>query len=463
MRKSALIIFGLFLGALILEALLRLAGFAYLSWQDYQNSRVLQREDKGEYRILCLGESTTALGGENSYPEQLERILNQKLKGRRFSVINKGLPGMDTTVIISELRRNISIYRPRMIIAMMGINDVQPPDKGLFFKIKARLKTLRVYKLFRMFWERLRSKEVLRDMYLEKGEYHLERQHYYEARELFEKVVELFPSLASGYLGLAKCYVEQGMYPQMQKMLDMAQGLSGADPYDYISSGWVYYEAEDFIKSESMFKKAIELSPSDYDLYIEMGQFYHEHKSFKEAEDNFKKAIELMPDNDNSWPYSVFGWHYFERGMLSQAEELLVRALKIGQENDVYMDMGFLRLAQGRHEEAGEFFDKGKGLSDITRKNFNILKDICEAKGIKLVCAQYPIRGIEDLKQLFDSSQGVIFVDNERIFKEAVAKGRFEDYFIDRFAGDFGHCTPRGNNLLANNIAEAIIREYDVK
>lgn len=439
---------------------MRLAGGVYLYWQDYQNSRALQREDKGEYRILCLGESTTALGGENSYPAQLERILNQKLKGRHFSVINKGLPGMDTTVIISELRRNIAIYRPRMIIAMMGINDLQPPDKGLFFKIKARLKTLRVYKLFRMLWERLRSKEVLRDMYLERGEYHLERQHYYEAQELFEKAVELFPRQASGYLGLAKCYVEQGMYPQMQKMLDMAQGLSGADPYDYISSGWVYYDAKDFLKAESCFKKAIELSPSDYDLYIEMGQFYDACKSFPEAEWNFKKAIKLMPGNDNSWPYSVLGWHYFERGMFKQAEELFSKALAIGPEEDSYMDFGVLRQAQGRYEEAEEFFKKGAVAFNVTKRNCNILEDIAVAKDIKLVCVQYPMRKIEDLKQMFDSARGIVFVDNERVFKDALKEGRFEDYFSDRFAGDFGHCTPLGNNILADNIAQVIIKEY---
>lgn len=463
MRKLVLIIFGLFLTALILEAGLRLAGGVYLSWQDYQNSRAFKRGDNGEYRILCLGESTTALGGENSYPAQLERILNQKLKGRHFSVINKGLPGMDTTVIISELRRNIAIYRPRMIIAMMGINDIQPPDKGLFFKIKARLKTLRVYKLFRMLWEKLRSKEVLRDMYLERGEYHLERQHYYEARELFEKVVELFPDLASGYLGLAKCYAGQGMYPRMRKMLNMVEVVNSHNPYDYVDAGWVYYEAEDFIKSESMFKKAIELSPSDYDLYIEMGQFYDACKFFQEAEWNFKKAIKLMPGNDDSWPYSVLGWHYFERGMFSQAEELFSRALAIGPKNDVYTDFGILRQAQGRYKDAEEFLKKGGLAPNITRNNYNVLASIARVKNIRIVCAQYPMRGIEDLRQMFDSSQGVIFVDNERIFKEALAKGSFEDYFTDRFAGDFGHCTAKGNNLLANNISEAIIREYDVK
>lgn len=457
MRKSALIIFGLFLTAVILEAGLRLAGFAYLSWQDYQNSRALQEKDKGEYRILCIGESTTAFGGENSYPAQLEKILNQKSEGRHFSVINKGLPGMDTTVIISELRRNIARYRPQIIIAMMGINDTQKTGKGLAFRIKASIKTLRVYKLIRMLYERLCSRDILWKMYLERGEYHLELQHYYEAQELFGKVVELFPGKASGYLGLAKCYVEQRIYPRMQKMLNIVKAMNSDNAYDYVDAGWIYYDAEYFFESEIMFKKAIELNPSDAGVYVEMGQFYQARKDFQGAEENFKKAIELMPGNP--WPCSVFGWYYFERGMFVQAEEFFAKALAIGQNEDAYMDLGFLRRAQGRYKEADEFFKKGSPAFSVTRRNYNILKNTAVLRDIKLVCVQYPMRDVDDLKRMFDFTKGIIFVDNGNLFKDALKSAQFDDYFIDRFAGDFGHCTPKGNRLLAENVARTLIKD----
>ena len=47
----------------------------------------------------------------------------------------------------------------------------------------------------------------------------------------------------------------------------------------------------------------------------------------------------------------------------------------------------------------------------------------------------------------------------ERVFKEALEKGDFKDYFKDMFGGDFGHCTEKGNRLLAESIAEAILKE----
>jgi len=50
-------------------------------------------------------------------------------------------------------------------------------------------------------------------------------------------------------------------------------------------------------------------------------------------------------------------------------------------------------------------------------------------------------------------------VDNEKIFKGALGKNNYKLYFRDMFAGDFGHCTLKGNLLLAENIARAIFTQ----
>ena len=69
------------------------------------------------------------------------------------------------------------------------------------------------------------------------------------------------------------------------------------------------------------------------------------------------------------------------------------------------------------------------------------------------------MRNIEPLKRIFNEKKDLIFVDNERLFKEAVEKEDYNEYFNDIFAGDFGHCTPKGNRLLAENIANEILKE----
>ncbi|MCX5702464.1 MAG: hypothetical protein NTW64_05805, partial [Candidatus Omnitrophica bacterium] len=71
-QRIILLLFGLSLFFVLLEAGLRLGGFILLSLQEYRNN--LSIRQKGAYRIICLGESTT----QNQYPPFLEEILNQR-------------------------------------------------------------------------------------------------------------------------------------------------------------------------------------------------------------------------------------------------------------------------------------------------------------------------------------------------------------------------------------------------
>lgn len=443
---------------------MRLAGFSYLSWQDYQNSRALKKGDKGEYRILCLGDSMTAFGGEDSYPKQLERILNRHFPNRPIAVINRGIPGANTEVVLANLRYNINKYGPDMIIVMIGINDESeiPADRGFISGFKNFIKKWQSYKLAKLLYDRMRSRQVLKKMYLERGSVYLELQRYYEAQQMFNKARELDASDAMAYVWLGKCYLDWGRPVQSEDMFNKAQILALDDVYAYVELGWGYYDMRDFRKAEEMFLKALSLRADDYDLYVEAGQFYQAVKSLDKAEDMFKQAVRLT-GLDDSWPFSSLGWHYFERGILDKAQEMFAKALEIKQDDPgLYKDLAYVKDALGLKEEAGMYFNRAAIMYEYSRniavRNYNILKEINLKRNIGLVCAQYPGRGVNELKEMFNSTDGVIFVDNEKSFKEALAKGRYEDYFVDRFAGDFGHCTPEGNNLLASAVAEAVIK-----
>jgi hypothetical protein len=69
------------------------------------------------------------------------------------------------------------------------------------------------------------------------------------------------------------------------------------------------------------------------------------------------------------------------------------------------------------------------------------------------------VRSVEPLKKMLGNDAGIIFVDNENLFKEALQKASYKEYFKDMLAGDFGHCTDKGNRILAQNIAGAIFKE----
>ncbi|HTY44611.1 MAG TPA: hypothetical protein VMD52_01300, partial [Patescibacteria group bacterium] len=114
--KISLVLVGFFAFFILLEASLRLGGFALRSLQEYRNLQSLRH--KGTYRIMCLGESTTA----GQYPSFLQEALDKRHTGVTFSVIDRGVIATDTPAILRRLEENLATYKPDMVVAMMGFN-----------------------------------------------------------------------------------------------------------------------------------------------------------------------------------------------------------------------------------------------------------------------------------------------------------------------------------------------------
>ena len=163
--------------------------------------------------------------------------------------------------------------------------------------------------------------------------------------------------------------------------------------------------------------------------YLELGKFYCNQEKNAEAEEIFKRSIEINPSN--YWAYEALAHRYQELGNSKLTEE-------------------YFREADG---VIPEYY------MPATRRNYQRLKEVLLQRGIKLVCVQYPVLNVESLKKLFDSPDGIIFVDNERLFKEAIRQASYDEYFTDIYGGVFGHKTPKGNRLLAENIASVILKE----
>ena len=121
-QKIILIVFGLLLTAAALEASLRLGGWIFFVLQENRNK--ISQSHESSYRILCLGESTTGLGGESSYPSQLEEILNGRSKDKKFKVINKGLPSSTTGTILLHLEGFLNNYQPHMVYVAFRLRNL---------------------------------------------------------------------------------------------------------------------------------------------------------------------------------------------------------------------------------------------------------------------------------------------------------------------------------------------------
>jgi tetratricopeptide (TPR) repeat protein len=471
---------GLFLFFAFLEIGFRLGGFILLSIQDHRNAQSIKQ--KGAYRILCLGESTT----QAQYPQFLEEALNQRNLGVKFSVIDKGSSGTDTPAILSQVESYLDEYRPDAVVAMMGCNDegvryyqnIPEANTWLF-------RHCRVYRFCRIIYmhilnkknkvglyglNRLDPDEKARELnpqndsaYDGLGWFYLDQGKYLQAEDVLKKAIEFNPQNDNAYVGLGRFYRYQGKYLQAEDVLKKAIKFNPQNDNAYVELGRFYRYQGKYLPAQEALKKAVEFNPQNDNAYVELGWLYLDQNKSLGVENAFKKATELNPQNDNA--YLGLGGAYLDQGKFSQAEYALKKAIELNSINDrAYGALLLLYAKIGRSDLAKSYAKKANRLrleyySPVTVGNYRKLKEILDKRKIKLICVQYPMRNLEPLKVIFEQDQGVIFVDNESIFKEALKKSSYKEYFKDMFAGDFGHCTDKGNRLLAQNIADSIFKE----
>jgi len=280
-QKITLIILGIFLCCLFLEIVMRLGGFIIISAQEYRNSIIMKQ--KGTYRIMCLGESTTETG-PNPYPSQLEEILNNRNIGFRFSVINKGLSAISTTYIVEHLEENLDTVKPDMVITMMGINDYSahiPWNTVSFGHRQNFIQSLRVYKLMRLLWLQIvaKAKEAGMNLYVKTNKH--------------DKATQTTINPIPVFLTEGEC----------------------------VRLGHEYFSEARYVESEEMFLKALELNPTNYDASLGLAINYDTQNRFAVAEATFKKTIELDPTNVSG--YLTLARRYVELGKHKETGNVL--------------------------------------------------------------------------------------------------------------------------------------------
>jgi len=127
LRKVPLFFLTILLICLVLEIGLRITGYIYLSKSYIEAYTVQCNNSKGEnINIVCLGESSTEglwVKWEDSYPKQLENKLRQFYSNNNIKVIVPPHMGQNTSQVANRINRYISLYKPKLIILMVGCNN----------------------------------------------------------------------------------------------------------------------------------------------------------------------------------------------------------------------------------------------------------------------------------------------------------------------------------------------------
>jgi lysophospholipase L1-like esterase len=128
------------------------------------------------YKVLCVGDSHTYGAGEpeqDSYPAQLQVFLDAQAPGR-YSVLNLGVPGMNSAQVLTRLPVLVARFHPDMVVVWAGVNDawndadVVPASSGWRKVVDGIAMRSRLYRLVRVWLhdrrlERDTAPELARD------------------------------------------------------------------------------------------------------------------------------------------------------------------------------------------------------------------------------------------------------------------------------------------------------------
>jgi len=504
-KKLVLVGLGFFLALVLVEVGLRTAGWILLAVRERENR--ISLENRGEFRVLCLGESTTA-GGKDSYPRQLEEILNEQKTGLSIKVVNKGVEGTDTAKILGKLDGYLEEYAPDLVVTMMGVNDYMqlgttiPYQEPIGGRIARFFESLRVYKLGRYAWDSLLGRDPFHVDGLA-SESLGETGTCYSFQQMLGDVTDCEESGEQGRnLKLVRCLLRQGRFQPAKQLLDEILAGNPENDRAIAELGWYHilqkrFHTSSFRKARPVFEKVLDLNPKNYQAIIGLGFSLYNLGDRMTSRLVFARAVEVEPDLPGGYvglgylclgdgaesvavdllnmaiekdsrfilAYAELARFYKQKNQHENVRNTYLRAIEAGVRNDIFCG----HLAQCYHrlndpEQAGKYREMANHIRlsrfrPATRYNYNQLKEKVLAKGLKLVCMQYPLRNISPLKKLLHPADGVIFVDNEQVFRRALMKEGYDYLFTDRFGGDFGHCTREGNRVLAGNLAAVIMRE----
>ncbi|MBF0387387.1 MAG: hypothetical protein HQL20_05980 [Candidatus Omnitrophica bacterium] len=417
---------------LCLEAFLWIGSWVTQSTQKISN--VQQASAKNTFRILCVGESNTLVGGKESYPSQLQDILNERLPGRNIEVINQGMAGYSTERIAQELPEWLKTMKPDMVLAMIGIYDVEQIRRDKVSAESASLGFMQNVKLYRL------ALQLQQKIFASLQEYVQRQKQQFTSRaqqqmagltehEMFQNAIKDAPE------DLRKLYV----------LIVLTEGNAKTEIADQL-----------FARFFSLNK-----NPLIYRWVIKQyGRFLMRNKLYEK----FITVLEDIPTN--AWSMDWVNSYCDSTENVNKVREAIERKVRKTDETDAYGYVAACLEKNGQKDLAAAFIKEKIGTfrdayaSESTRKNYLAVKDLLIAKKVRPVFIQYPLRDLAPLKAIFASQPDkdrIVFVDNGPVFKAAVAASSYATYFVDRASGDTGHATPLGKHLLAENIANTIM------
>jgi lysophospholipase L1-like esterase len=376
------------------ELLLRLTG-QYILPQETDYGDLSQ--DKDKIRILTLGESTTdeRYAQGKAWTNQLEALLINK--GHDVRIYNVARVGTNSALLMSRLPDQLELYRPHIVMTMMGINDTE----SMVYNFSEP--TFKLQKLYQIVSERIDSRLSCE----------LEEVHPLSAS----------PENIARWLNLTKKENLQELEKQIRKKVktdqEVASTLTAIS--EVIKNRFFPYDETEFMH---LLNRAHELHPrNDHTLRVLLHVL------------NGKKHPRCLELSKELLPCGV--------NLSDEFLQLISNCYRTNKKE----------LAHETYRIRGLSLMSGTG---FTAKHYQQLADLLKKKKISLVAMQYPTLSLENLKLNFKDQKEIVFITNEENFKQALARYPFQEIFLDNFRATWGHTTKLGHEIIAKSAMKEI-------
>ncbi|MEO7892365.1 MAG: tetratricopeptide repeat protein [Vicinamibacterales bacterium] len=209
------------------------------------------------------------------------------------------------------------------------------------------------------------SPEAKKQKFLDSGARYFAAKRYSEAELEYSRALQIDPTLAAGYEGLAKVYIETGNKLNAWQAYQRAAEMSPNDIELQIRAGGMLLVAQRFddarrvaerilekdpknvyalvlranslVGLESMdtaiklVEEAIQLAPQESDLYTNLASLQASSGQRADAEATYQRAIAAAPTKADA--YLAFGNFYWATGRPQLAEQQLRKALELEPKN----------------------------------------------------------------------------------------------------------------------------------
>jgi tetratricopeptide (TPR) repeat protein len=414
--------------------------------------------DAAATTVLCEGDSFTyGIGGE-AYPQQLDRILDERAGGDHHRVVNKGIPGLNTTVLADQLEAHIDEYKPDVVVVLIGENNswntiqVADADESFGARLDSALMHSRVYKFLRVaiigvdhttFHEAAAeaSLELQRqaNSFLESPEKiglkgpNGEGQHPPVALDIPKADLDEFLG------GVA--HMEGGRYPEAIAVFESVVAKHPDLSVAYGSLGASLMRQDRLDEAIEVLRRGTQAPQDAYteEVFYELGSALTRAGKPDEAIEAWTQGLSRFPESRST--YWALARTYQEKGDLWGAiavEETVPGLAK----NPMHQYLKELSAKLGGADALTR-------VSEDFRRDMNRIVDIAERRGVKLIFASYPDVVYDEVRDV-GAARKIPFIDFRPHFQ-----GRFasrEEYI----SPDRCHCNTAGYALMAEVLANEI-------